>query len=180
MIVEQGNDYLVGVKQNQPKVLQAIQQVAATQAPGATDVQYERTRNRQTERIVSLYNDVSGIDPAWASARSLIVVQRRGTREGQAFEHTSYYLSSVSLPVAEVAQGIRGHRLIENALHWVKDVGLGEDTSRIRAITPAINGSILRNLVISLLRFHGYSSITRAQRLMGHDLEKLFALFTMN
>lgn len=170
----------MGVKSNQPKLLQAIQQVAATQAPCATHVQHERTRDRVTERIVSVYDDVSGVDPAWSSAHSLLVVQRRGTRGGEAFDHISYYLSSATLPVETLAQGIRGHRLIENALHWVKDVVLGEDDSRIRPITPAINHSILRNVVISLLRLQGYASITRAQRLMGHDLDKLFALFTIN
>lgn len=170
----------MGVKSNQPKLLKAIQQVAATQLPRATDVQHERTRERETERIVSVYDDVSGIAPAWCSARSLLVVLRRGTRAGEAFEHTSYYLSSVALSVEALAQGIRGHRLIENALHWVKDVVFGEDGSRIGTITPATNYSILRNVVISLLRLQGHSSITQAQRLMGHDLEKLFALFTMN
>ena len=154
--------------------------MAATQSPCATDVQHERTRDRQTQRIVSVYNDVSGLDLAWSSARSLLVVQRRGTRAGEAFEHTSYYLSSVVLKAEAFAQGIRGHRLIENALHWVKDVVFGEDGSRIGSIIPATNHSIVRNVVISLLRLQGYSSITQAQRLIAHDLETLFALFTMN
>mgnify|MGYP001595591578 CR=1 FL=1 len=49
----------------------------------------------------------------------------------------------------------RGHWSIENALHHVRDVSLGEDASRIRTGSgPQVMAS-LRNLTISLLRLAG-------------------------
>jgi hypothetical protein len=62
LIVEQGNDYLVGVKGNQPKLMQAIEPVSQQQSPSSGDCQRERSRDRDVERIVSVYDDVSGPD----------------------------------------------------------------------------------------------------------------------
>ena len=43
-------------------------------------------------------------------------------------DHEShYYLSSLDWSASQFAEVIRGHWLIENRLHWVKDVTLNED-----------------------------------------------------
>ncbi len=115
--MEQGNDYLVGVKGNQPKLMQAIEPVSQQQSPSSGDCQRERSRDRDVERIVSVYDDVSGLTPDWKKPQSLIVVRRCGTRGGQSFDQVSYYLSSLSASALELGLGIRGHRLIENGLH---------------------------------------------------------------
>jgi hypothetical protein len=53
-------------------------------------------------------------------------------------------------------------------------VVLEEDTSRIRLGNAPANLSIIRSLVIAILRYNGYSSITRAVRMIGHNLEQIF------
>ncbi len=178
--MEQGNDYLVGVKGNQPKLLLAIQQVAQQQTPVAQQVERERTRNRVVERTVSIYNDISAIDSNWVGAQSLIVVRRQGTRQGVSFDKLSYYLSSLALPAVEFGLGIRGHRLIENGLHWVKDVVFGEDGAPFSAYNAATNWSTIRSFDLNLLRRCGYHAISRSLRLFRHDLDALFPLLTMN
>ncbi|WP_181314326.1 hypothetical protein [Phormidesmis priestleyi] len=65
-------------------------------------------------------------------------------------------------------------------LHWVKDGVFGEDDAPFGQPTPATNGSVIRNFVINLFRQHGYPGITKAQRLLEHDLDALFGLLTMN
>jgi hypothetical protein len=67
-------------------------------------------------------------------------------------------------------------RGIENRLHWVKDVVLEEDSSRIRLGNAPANLSIIRSLVIAVLRYNGYSSVTTAVRMIGHNLEQIFLL----
>lgn len=154
--------------------MQEIQRVAQQQAPTSSHTQQERTRNRVVERTVSVYQDVSGLDPNWSQARSLIVVRRRGTRSGQDFDKFSYYLSSLAVPAIELGWGIRGHRLIENGLHWVKDVVFGEDSAPFRADNAATNWSTVGNCR------HGYRAISQALRLLRHDLDALFSLLTTN
>jgi predicted transposase YbfD/YdcC len=43
------------------------------------------------------------------------------------FHESHYYLSSLDWSASQFSDAIRGHWLIENRLHWVKDVTLNED-----------------------------------------------------
>lgn len=180
LIVNSGNDYLVGIKGNQPKLLSYARTLTQQLLPTAVDTQLEHSRGRVVQRTVKVYDQVCGIDPSWQNAQSLIVVERQGTRDDQDFHTLSYYLSSLKVSAINFAHAIRRHRDIENGLHWVKDVVLGEDTAPIRAYNAATNWSIIRTFVINLLRAKGYRSLTKALRFLCHDLEQLFSLLTMN
>jgi predicted transposase YbfD/YdcC len=64
----------------------------------------------------------------------------------------------------ELARYIRGHWHVENRLHWVRNVTMGEDASRIATRGgPRVMAGI-RNLAISLLRLTGHTKIARALR----------------
>lgn len=56
----------------------------------------------------------------------------------------------------------RGHWAIENCEHYVRDVTLDEDRSRIRKKGGPQVMATLRNLVLSLLRLLGIDNIARA------------------
>ena len=178
--MQHGNDYLVSVKGNQPKLLKALQQVSQQQQPHSHNDTNERSRNRIVQRSVSVFDDVSSIAPHWLNAQSLIAVRRIGTRDGKPFDQMSYYLSSLSADAVAVGCGIRRHRDIENRLHWVKDVVFGEDAARCPQHNAATLWSIIRTIVINLMRGSGYASLTQALRLLGHNLEALYHLVTTN
>jgi hypothetical protein len=55
-------------------------------------------------------------------------------------------------------------------------VVLEEDSSRIRLGNAPANLSIIRSLVLAVLRYNGYSSVTTAVRMIGHNLEQIFLL----
>ena len=61
----------------------------------------------------------------------------------------------------------RGHWQIENGLHYVKDVTMGEDRSLIHAGSGPSVLSILRDLGVSILRRSGHRAI--ASRLRYHS-----------
>jgi predicted transposase YbfD/YdcC len=123
-----------------------------------------------------VFDDLSDISSEWAGLARLVKVERSGTRAGKPYEQVAYYISSLSFDAGQFAQGIRGHWGIENRLHWVKDVVLDEDSSRIRLGNAPANLSIIRSLAIAILRYNGYSSITTAMRMIGHNLEQIFRL----
>ena len=100
----------------------------------------------------------------------LVKVERFGTRAGKPYHQIVYYISSLTINAAQFAQGIRGHWGIENRLHWVKDVVLDEDNSRMRQGNAPANFSIIRSLVLTILRYNGYSSITTGIRLISPSL----------
>ena len=67
-------------------------------------------------------------------------------------------MSAAALSAADAAQVVRAHWSIENRLHYVRDVTLGEDASRIRR-NPGLF-ALLRSFALNLLRFNGISNIS--------------------
>ena len=67
--------------------------------------------------------------------QSFIKVGRTGLRGNKKSEETLYYISSKILPSKKIAAKIRGHWLIENQVHWVKDVIFNIDKSHGRQIS---------------------------------------------
>ncbi len=95
---------------------------------------------------------------------------------GKQYLQTNYYISSLLTSAAKFAGGIRQHWGIENRLHWVKDVIFGEDAAPFDNYNAATNWSILRTITINLARLGGYDSLTKAERFLAHDIDKLFLL----
>jgi hypothetical protein len=56
---------------------------------------------------------------------------------------------------ADLLRWSRTHWAIENELHYVRDVTLGEDASRIRSGTAPQAMAARRNLVVTVLHRHG-------------------------
>jgi len=82
-----------------------------------------------------------------------------------------YYISSLDVSAKYISHAIRSHRAIENSLHWVLDVTLGEDVSRIRKDNAPENMAMIRHLVLNLLQYakkqHKDMSIKRLRKKAG-------------
>jgi predicted transposase YbfD/YdcC len=63
-----------------------------------------------------------------------------------------YYIASVSANASQLLEAIRTHWSIENACHWVLDVGFDEDACRIRKQNGSENFAILRRIALNLLK----------------------------
>lgn len=176
LIVEHGNDYVIAVKGNQPKLYHELQAVSGENQPALRFTDVEKNRNRITCRIVSVFDDISKIDGDWSGIKSLVQVDRIGIRQGQPYQQTNFYISSLAASAAQFAQIIRGHWGIENRLHWVKDVVFQEDTLPLQHHNAARNWSLLRNTVINIARQHGYDALTKAERFLAHDIDKIISL----
>jgi Transposase DDE domain len=101
-----------------------------------------------------------------ASSSSPIILSSAKLK-GKWSRGTCYAITSLTLTRAtytQLAAIIRGHWGIEDRLHWVRDLDFDEDRSQIRtAAGPHIMAS-LRNLVITILRLTGATSIAAALR----------------
>lgn len=176
MIVEGGNDYVVTVKDNQPRLLTQLKTKAELQLPCERFVEVEKMRGRTTCRIVSVFTDLDGIDLDWVGLQSLVQVERIGIRSGKQYLQTNYYISSLVSRAITFADGIRRHWGIENCLHWVKDVIFGEDAAPFNNYNAATNWSLIRTIAVNVARMCGYDSLTKAERFLAHDIDKLFSL----
>ena len=77
----------------------------------------------------------------------------RQKKEDKSAEGVSirYYISSKDMDAKEFAHAIRAHWLIEHSLHWVLDVKMNEDASRIRRGNAAELFSGIRHIAINIL-----------------------------
>lgn len=176
LIRKQQNDYVISVKANQKKLYQQLKELARTQTVWSVDLKCERTRDRKTQRLVSVFELPESIQQQWSGAQVGITVVRWGTRGDKPYFEQHYYISSWREKAGALQERIRAHWGIENPLHWVKDVVLGEDHSSIAAKPAAAVMGMIRNLVITLFRRAGYASITNAIDYFGNDLDKLLSI----
>ena len=76
---------------------------------------------------------------------------------GRTERKTRYYITSLGPDAPRLKRVIRQHWGIENKLHWVFDVGFGEDldrkrADRKRACPAAQNFSVLNSIALDLLK----------------------------
>ena len=78
-----------------------------------------------------------------------------------------YGITSLPATVSDAARLAdlnRGHWQVENALHYVKDVTLGEDASQTHVGNGADVFTMVRNIAISLIRQSGHRDIAAQLR----------------
>jgi predicted transposase YbfD/YdcC len=88
----------------------------------------------------------------WEALRSVGMVEAVREVEGTVTTQRRYYLSSLPAQVEQFAAAVRGHWEIENCVHWVLDVQMGEDRCMVRQQNAAQNLAALRALCLNQLR----------------------------
>jgi predicted transposase YbfD/YdcC len=66
----------------------------------------------------------------------------------------SYYLSSLALSAGAqvVADAVRSHWAVENALHWSLDVGFREDASQVCKDNAPANLAVIRRIALTQIK----------------------------
>ncbi len=163
---ETGNDVIVQVKGNQKTLLNDCQTIAATARP---DEVYQepltKTRNRMESRQVEIFISPSLTDEEqWTLVQVMVKVQRfrqlldTKTNTWNNSDETSFYVSTIILSAQEFCQAIRNHWGIENRNHYVRDVSMGEDKSRIRT-NPHIFAK-LRSFALNIMRKNNVENVS--------------------
>ena len=89
-------------------------------------------------------------------------VEMEVSRGAEATVEVSYAITNVPRCQADAATPLswhRGHRGIEDRLHWVRDVTKGEDENRTRVGSGPQVLATFRNAAISHMRFFGSTNI---------------------
>jgi len=97
----------------------------------------------------------------------------RRARDGmwQRREEISFYLCSAEISAKKAAEAIRGHWCVENRNHYVRDVAMLEDASRIRA-NPGIFARA-RSFALNILRANGENNIADALWCNALDINRV-------
>ena len=187
-IVQQGGEYVLAVKENQPHLYEDIQQAFEEALehgePGVdfTEFQTEEVRRgRHETRTCCVITNPSGIRDIslWTKLTAISMVVSHRVIDGVSSSEIRYFIGSVPRTAQEYLRWVRGHWGIENSLHWVLDVCFREDEQRHWADNSAENLSWLRKLALCLLKAEKNSkgkSIHRRRLLAGWKNEYLLSV----
>ena len=179
-----GNALLVRVKHNQPTLHATLVGLCAEQRPFDCFETVDRGRHgRQEHRRVEVFDTTGQLDASWQTligcvARVSRLTYTKDTRSGlwSTREEVGYYPCQTSYGAKFLGCAIRAHWGIENRAHYVRDVTLGEDASRIRS-KPGIMARI-RSLALNILRANGVQNISQALYKNAVSFDQLLALGT--
>jgi predicted transposase YbfD/YdcC len=161
-----GNDAIAQVKGNQKTLFNDCQSLAATLSPDETYQEpIAKGHNRIERRSVEVFTHLLFQDAdKWRLVEAVVKVNRErwsfDTKNAnwKPSHETSYYIATTILSAEIFCQGIRNHWGIENGNHYVRDVTLGEDKSRIRT-NPHIFAK-LRSFALNILRANHVKNIS--------------------
>jgi predicted transposase YbfD/YdcC len=160
-ILNQGADYVLAVKRNQPKLHDAIEAYFSEQLErpneGGLDVvetDIESAHGRTEQRLAWVSDDLSSLSMAadWPGLQCIALVQSIRKVGSRCVSQHRLYMSSVVLTAEELLKTTRSHWGVENSLHWVLDVAFDEDRSRARTGYSAANLAVLRQFALNLLK----------------------------
>lgn len=160
-IVAQGGDYLLAVKDNQPKLHKAIQEYfAIAEAEGYRHLQpdlsetLDKGHGRLETRQCSVLAAPSYLEELarWEQVRALVKIESRREVGEKIVTETRYAITSLAPNAREILRASRLHWGIENGLHRCLDVAMREDASAIFLRNAAANFALLRRFALNLFR----------------------------
>lgn len=179
-----GGAALLQVKGNQPSLEAAFEALPGQREPQDGHVESGKIRrNRQEKRLVEVFKAGRILAlPEWQThaveaVRVTRTVLHKDVATGWKWRPTrevAWYASTRDgNSAAYYAAAIRGHWGVENRVHYVLDVSLHEDASRVRK-SPTIL-SILRSFALNILRFNKVNDIADALWRNAMNLNRVLA-----
>ena len=159
-----GNFLIAQVKANQPILHQTLDAICTAEPPTDSAETVERNRHgRQEHRLVETFDVAGRLGPDWDG---LIVTAARltwhkYTKTGlwRQTNEISVYACQIRLSATAAGAAIRQHWSIENRSHYVRDVSLSEDISRIR--TKPGHFARFRSFALNVLRANAITNVAR-------------------
>lgn len=164
IIQEAGADYVLSVKENQGHLVEDISVLfAVDQAQDFkyASLAYHQEVNKGHGRLETrecwctsepAYLNLIRDRENWAGLHSIAMVISTRMVAGKQTKTIRYYISSLPADPKQLLHIVRRHWAIENELHWILDVALKEDQSRVRKEQAPENLAVLRHMALNLLK----------------------------
>ncbi len=184
-ILAQGGQYLMVVKRNQRQLYDDLalffqRPPLPCEAPWDVVQTVTKGHGRLETRCLTCTADLDDY-LTWPGVQQVLrrECERIVLKTGAVTRSVTYGLTSLAPRAATPAQveGVwRGHWTIENRTHYVRDVTMGEDAGQAsRGSTPQALAA-LRNALLTLLRWRGWTNIADALRTYAASLAEALKL----
>jgi predicted transposase YbfD/YdcC len=184
--------YVLTVKGNQENLCKALDALcwAAAARHEARDKGHGRDE-RRSHLVMDAPEAIRALFPHVKQVAKVIRTRTVTSRESDGHKRTRVTRTSTetvylitSLTAREAAPGhiaayIRSHWGIENQVHWVRDLTLREDASKVSAAHRPANLATLRNAQLGVIRQHGSNDIAATRREARYDNDLLHALLRL-
>jgi len=161
-IKDAGADYLLAVKANQPTLRAEVERYFDDAPLACLDsfIDLDKAHGRIEERAVTISCETDWLggqrrfpgELRLPGVRTIVRVRARTELKDRCRFDTRYFISSAAMSAQQAATAVRGHWLVENALHWTLDVVFNDDQSRLRKGNGAANMAIVRHFALNLVR----------------------------
>jgi len=161
VIQKRGADYVLAVKDNQPKLSASIQDFwrsfrthPAAHTPHSFAQTVDKDHGRLETRRCYVFEQLECLDNPrqWKGLRCFAVLESERCIGDQTTRQQRFYLSSLAPDAPRIARIIRSHWAIENRLHWSMDVCFNDDQMRARTKAAAHNLAVLKHITLNLIR----------------------------
>ena len=155
-VISKGADYVLSVKDNQPRLKQDIADYAgdvSLRAKIDSAVQTEKSRDRIEKRSAYVTEDTGWLTgrEEWKGLTCIGAVHTEfETKKGKT-EEWHYYISSRRLTAEELMHHARMEWTVET-MHWLLDVHFGEDFCRVEDRNVQQNLNMLRKVALNLIK----------------------------
>src|SRR5512134_1644189 len=159
-----GNFLIAQVKANQQILHETLDAICTAEPP--TDSAERNRHGRQEHRLVETFDVAGHLGADWdglivTAARVTRLTWHKNTKTGlwHQTNETSLYACQITLAATAAGAAIRQHWGIENRSHYVRDVSLSEDISRIR--TKPGHFARFRSFALNILRANAITNVAR-------------------
>ncbi|WP_203791710.1 ISAs1 family transposase, partial [Paractinoplanes rishiriensis] len=175
-IAARGAHLLIPAKGNQPTLHTQLKTLPWAQIPIGHQTRETGHGRRETRTVKAITLHTPGGIAFPHAQQAIRITRTRTTTSGKTTRETAYL--TLSLPAADahprdIQRWIRAEWLIENLVHYVRDVTFREDSHQARTGNGPAVMATLRNTSIGFHRTSGDTNIARATRRANrrpHDL----------
>lgn len=161
LIRARGADYVLAVKDNQPRLAEALRDFVTAfksappeKTPHTVFETVEKDHGRIEVRRCFVFDQLTCLPrpEQWADLKSFVCLESERTVNGKTTQEQRFYISSLAPDAQRLHSAIREHWTVENRLHWGMDVVFGDDQMRARTGYAAHNLAVLKHITLNLIR----------------------------
>lgn len=162
-IVSKGGDYLIALKANQRALYEFSKAHMADFCNNEHKVHdpFDDSHGRLVRRRVFVAEAPSGFQKmGWSKLSSIVAIETISSKkvDQNVTAEWRYYVTSLPATDESIPTYIRNHWSIENNLHWILDVHMGDDANRSQERNSTLAMAALKRVAVNIIKTYDTQS----------------------